>query len=159
MPDSYIETLHLNNNSHSSRPLNNTYPAETTNQIISLLTNSESKEDNNKYIRDLTHLKTYTIDDEETSEIDDAISLERFDNKYKIWIHIACPSFYINLGSSLDLEARKRSSSLYLAEKYITMFPEEFIQEVVSIIPGKIVIAISVGVVLNDDGSILDFEV
>ena len=43
-------------------------------------------------VKDLTHLKTYTIDDSKTVEIDDAISLEKVSGQEKLWIHIASPA-------------------------------------------------------------------
>ena len=49
--------------------------------------------------RDLTSLKTYTIDDNETIEIDDAISIETINNKSKVWVHIASPAALINYNS------------------------------------------------------------
>ena len=64
---------------------------------------------------DLTHLKVYTIDDESTAEIDDGISVENLpDGQQRLWIHIADPTRWLLPGDALDLEARRRSTTLYL---------------------------------------------
>jgi exoribonuclease-2 len=74
---------------------------------------------------DLCGLHTVTIDDDDTRDIDDALSLERLaDGRRRLWIHVADPGRLIAPGSPLDLEARRRGSSLYLAGGILPMFPE-----------------------------------
>ena len=81
-------------------------------------------------MRDLTSLKTYIIDSEDPDEVDDAISLEIKEGNIKnLWIHISNPNKLFEFNSYIDLEARKKYSSLYLTEKYISMLPENIIQE------------------------------
>jgi exoribonuclease-2 len=73
---------------------------------------------------DLTHLRAVTIDDEETRDIDDGLALELTDaGVQRIWIHVADPGRLIEPDSPLDLEARRRGSSLYLARGNLPMFP------------------------------------
>ncbi len=94
------------------------------------------KTKNNKFFlssnsfRDLTYLKTYTIDDSESVEIDDAISLERIGNKHKLWIHIASPAAHIDYNSNIDKSARKLVSTLYLTTNIIYMFPKSLIDQI-----------------------------
>ena len=74
---------------------------------------------------DLCDQRCFTIDDQETRDIDDGIALERRDDgTQRIWIHIADPGRLIDQDSALDLEARRRGSSLYLAKGNLPMFPE-----------------------------------
>ncbi len=74
---------------------------------------------------DLCHQRCVTIDDEETRDIDDGLALEhRSDGIKRIWIHVADPGRLIDADSPLDLEARRRGSSLYLAQGNVPMFPE-----------------------------------
>ena len=74
---------------------------------------------------DLCHQRCVTIDDEDTRDIDDGIALERRDDgSQRLWIHIADPGRLIETDSALDLEARRRGSSLYLAKGNLPMFPE-----------------------------------
>ncbi|MHC5831331.1 MAG: ribonuclease catalytic domain-containing protein, partial [Nostoc sp.] len=74
---------------------------------------------------DLTHLKVYTIDDETTTEIDDGLSWEVLpDGRERLWVHIADPTRWLVPEDELDLEARKRGSTVYLPTGMIPMFPE-----------------------------------
>ena len=63
-------------------------------EVKAIISSFEQKNNINTEVKDLTHLKTYSIDDNQTLEIDDAISLERISNQTKLWIHIASPSSY-----------------------------------------------------------------
>ena len=74
--------------------------------------------------RDLTHLTVYAIDDEGTREVDDGVSAEPMpDGRVKVWIHIADATRFVHLGSPLEEEARRRSSSCYLPDRVVSMFP------------------------------------
>ncbi|WP_373479811.1 ribonuclease catalytic domain-containing protein [Geminocystis sp.] len=109
---------------------------------------------------DLTHQKVYTIDDESTEEIDDGLSVEtQEDGILRYWIHIADPTRLINPDDSLDREARKRSTSLYLPTGMIPMFPPELATGPMSLIQGQICPALSFGVTLKDDGAVLDYKI
>lgn len=109
---------------------------------------------------DLTHLKVYTIDDESTEEIDDGLSIEKLeDNSSRIWIHIADPTRLLSPNDELDLEARKRSTSLYLPTGMIPMFPSELATGPMSLVQGKICSALSFGVTLDESGAIRDYTI
>jgi exoribonuclease-2 len=87
------------------------------------LENPPTDSDTNRL--DLTHLKVYTIDDESTTEIDDGLSLEFLENgQQRIWIHIADPTRLLSPGDELDLEARKRTTTVYLPTGMIPCFPQ-----------------------------------
>lgn len=108
--------------------------------------------------RDLTHLKVYTIDDESTSEIDDGLSLESLPGgRSRIWIHIADPTRWLTPGDDLDLEARRRSTTLYLPTGMIPMFPPELATGPMSLNQGEICCALSFGVVLDETGAVDDY--
>lgn len=109
---------------------------------------------------DLTHLKTYTIDDESTAEIDDGLSIETLaDGSHKVWVHIADPTRLLSPGDELDLEARRRSTSLYLPTGMISMFPVDLATGPMSLVQGKICAALSFGVILTEEGAIADYEI
>lgn len=64
---------------------------------------------------DLTHHSIVTIDDASTTEVDDGLSVEELpDGRRRLWVHVADPSRWLQPGSDLDLEARRRASTLYL---------------------------------------------
>ncbi|MGI0488008.1 ribonuclease catalytic domain-containing protein [Pantanalinema rosaneae CENA516] len=109
---------------------------------------------------DLTHLKVYTIDDESTREIDDGLSLEALPNgQQRLWIHIADPTRWLLPGDDLDLEARRRSTTVYLPTGMIPMFPSELATGPMSLVQGKVCCALSFGVVLNEAGAIADYSI
>lgn len=121
---------------------------------------TEPPPDPDQHRLDLTHLKVYTIDDESTKEIDDGLSVEFLDNGLqKIWIHIADPTRWVMPGDDLDLEARRRSATLYLPTGAIPMFPAELATGPMSLNQGAVCTALSFGVLLDEDGSVVDYEI
>ncbi|MCP9850574.1 RNB domain-containing ribonuclease [Cyanobium sp. Morenito 9A2] len=108
---------------------------------------------------DLTGLRSFTIDDPLTREIDDALSLERLAaGRQRLWVHIADPARLVAEGSPLDLEARRRASSLYLAGGSVPMFPLELAAGPFSLRQGERCAAWSYGIDLHDDGSLAGYE-
>ncbi len=88
---------------------------------------------------DLTHQRLLTIDDEDTQDIDDGLALEwRQDQSPRLWIHIADPGRLVQAGSPLDLEARRRASSLYLARGSLPMFPPQLAHGPMSLRQGPV---------------------
>ncbi len=110
---------------------------------------------------DLTHLKVYTIDDEVTQEIDDGLSLENLGEGqgYRLWIHIADPTRLVSPGDELDMEARSRSTTLYLPTGMISMFPAQLATGPMSLIQGKVCPALSFGVILEESGAIQSYSI
>ena len=105
---------------------------------------------------DLCHLATYTLDDAGTREIDDGVSLEVQNGEVWIWVHIADPARLISSGSPLDQEARRRATSLYLADGVLPMLPLELAAGPLSLRAGQRTAAISVSVRLDSAGAIAD---
>ena len=68
---------------------------------------------------DLTHIKSFAIDNSDSSEADDAISLDG----ERVWIHIADVATQVDIDSELDGYAQKRASNLYLPDQTIHMLP------------------------------------
>lgn len=109
---------------------------------------------------DLTHLKVYTIDDESTQEIDDGLSLEVLDTGLeRLWIHIADPTRLVMPEDELDLEARRRSTTLYLPTGMIPMFPPALATGPMSLVQGKVCPALSFGIVLDEMGGVCDYSI
>ncbi|MBD2339652.1 VacB/RNase II family 3'-5' exoribonuclease [Calothrix sp. FACHB-156] len=109
---------------------------------------------------DLTHLKVYTIDDESTTEIDDGLSWESLANgRERLWVHIADPTRLLVPEDELDLEARKRGSTVYLPTGMIPMFPEVLATGPMSLVQGKVCCALSFGIILDETGQVEDFSI
>nr|MDQ3623208.1 ribonuclease R [Verrucomicrobiota bacterium] len=82
-----------------------------------------------------------TIDPDDARDFDDAIHVERLVSKggqgtgWRLGVHIADVSHYVQPGSALDAEARKRGNSTYLADRVIPMLPERLSNGVCSLKP------------------------
>ncbi len=108
---------------------------------------------------DLTALHTVTIDDDDTDDIDDALSLEAgASGRPWIWIHIADPGRLIPADSPLDLEARRRATSLYLAQGNLPMFPPQLATGPFSLRRGHRSAAWSLRITLDAEGAIDDLQ-
>jgi exoribonuclease-2 len=108
---------------------------------------------------DLTGLHTVTIDDDDTDDIDDGLSLERRpDGSAWIWIHVADPGRLIAPDSPLDLEARRRASSLYLAQGSLPMFPPRLATGPFSLRRGQRCAAWSLAIALDEEGAVSDLQ-
>ena len=127
-------------------------------EICNLISRFNESKNINSIFKDLTHLNTYTIDDSQTVEIDDAISLEKISGQYKLWIHIASPTSYIEYESAIDKKARKNISSVYFSDNTNYMLPEILINKVFSLSNIEKRESLSLGVIFNDDGSVSSSE-
>lgn len=103
---------------------------------------------------DLTGLHTVTIDDDDTADIDDGLSLERNGDTPRLWIHVADPGRLIASDSLLDREARRRGTSLYLARDSLPMFPPQLATGPFSLRSGRRCAAWSLAVELDGEGAI-----
>lgn len=136
------------------------YPIYFPQKVLEVAHQSQLPSPPNSNRLDLTHLKAYTIDDESTREIDDGLSIEDLDDgNQRIWIHIADPSCIVSPADVLDLEARRRSTSLYLPTGMIPMFPSELATGPMSLVQGQVCPALSFGVVLDESGAIQDYSI
>ncbi len=109
-------------------------------------------------MKDLTNLKTFIIDSKNPIEIDDAISLEIDKNIKNIWIHVSYPSKIFEFNSELDINAKKRSSSLYLIDKCISMLPKNIIEQS-NLKKNKVSETLSGCIELNENGSIKKYKI
>ena len=133
-------------------------PAKVLEGAQRCLENLPSESDTNRL--DLTHLKVYTIDDESTTEIDDGLSLEFLENgQQRLWIHIADPTRLLSPGDELDMEARKRTTTVYLPTGMIPMFPPELATGPMSLIQGKECSALSFSILLDETGAVEDYSI
>ena len=110
-------------------------------------------------MKDLTSLKTFIIDSKNPQEIDDAISMEFIEGKPKyLWVHISYPAKIVKYNSEVDLECRKRVSSLYLVDKYIPMLPENIIN-LANLKTNKVCETLSACIEFNKNGSIKSYKI
>lgn len=86
--------------------------------------------------RDFRDILTFTIDPEDAKDFDDALSYRKLDNGHlEIGVHIADVTHYLKPDSSLDREAYKRSTSVYLVDRCLPMLPEKLSNNLCSLVP------------------------
>ncbi|HEY8304527.1 MAG TPA: RNB domain-containing ribonuclease, partial [Solirubrobacteraceae bacterium] len=103
---------------------------------------------------DLRHLPTFTVDPATARDFDDAISAERIGldpahPTMRVWVHIADVAAHVPLDSPLDLEARRRATSIYVPGGVEPMLPHALSSGACSLAPGVERLAVTVELVLR----------
>ena len=105
--------------------------------------------------RDLREVLTFTIDPLDARDFDDALSIQRLSNGHlEIGVHIADVSHYVEEGSAMDIEALKRSNSVYLVDRVVPMLPEQLSNVVCSLRPHEDKFSFSAVFELDENGKI-----
>lgn len=138
--------------------INDTFPEEVIEELDSIP--EEVREQDKKGRKDLTDVTIFTIDGDDTKDIDDAISVEKLKNgNYKLGVHIADVSYYVKEGSPLDKEAMDRGTSVYLVDRVIPMLPHKLSNGICSLNPGVERLAISCVMEIDNNGKTVDYEI
>ena len=121
---------------------------------------TEVKESELKGLHDLRDKMIFTIDGDDTKDIDDAISVSKLDNgNYNLGVHIAHVSHYIKENSALDLDARKRGTSTYLVDRVLPMFPHQISNGICSLNPGVDRLTITCDMEISDKGKLIKYDI
>ncbi len=109
--------------------------------------------------RDLRDRFVITIDPVDARDFDDAISLERTpEGGYKLGVHIADVSHYVAWDGHIDLEARHRTTSVYLADRVLPMLPERLSCDLCSLRPDEDRLAFTVDIELDAQGRVRHYD-
>ena len=110
-------------------------------------------EEDYKDRRDYRSLLTITIDGDDSKDFDDAISLEKRDYGYVLYVHIADVSHFVREGSSVDAEAYERATSVYLPFKCYPMLPDSLCNNLCSLLPNTDRLAVTVVMYFDENGA------
>ena len=109
--------------------------------------------------KDLTNELIFTIDGDDTKDIDDAISVERNNENYILGVHIADVSHYVLMGTALYDAAYLRGTSSYLADTVIPMIPHQLSNGICSLNPDVERLTISCVMTINPSGKVIDYSI
>ena len=109
--------------------------------------------------KDLRDLFTVTIDGRDSKDFDDAISIEKDEEDFILYVHIADVSHYVRENSEIDKEAYQRGNSTYLYNIVLPMLPEELSNGICSLNPNENRLALSLKMRINKLGKVVDYKI
>ena len=134
------------------------FPEEVLLELKDIPTEVSEKEMKNR--RDLSGEVIFTIDGDDTKDIDDAISVKVLKNgNFKLGVHIADVSYYVKENSALDLEARNRGTSVYLTDRVVPMLPHQLSNGICSLNPNVLRLATSCVMEIDENGNVVDYDI
>lgn len=108
---------------------------------------------------DLTNQVIFTIDGDDTKDIDDAISISYDNNIYTLGVHIADVTNYVKPNTHLYQDAYEKGTSSYLADRVLPMLPHELSNGICSLNEGVERLAISCVMKIDETGKIIDHDI
>ncbi len=107
---------------------------------------------------DLREEPIFTIDSADAKDLDDAVSARKTAEGYTLGVHIADVSHYVKAGTPMDLEAFRRGTSVYFADRVIPMLPEALSNGVCSLNAGTEKLTFSALMDFDQEGNMIDYR-
>ena len=133
------------------------FPPKAQEQTLTIPTTVTEEEIKGR--RDFRELKTITIDGDSSKDFDDAISVEKTDNGWRLYVHIADVSHYVKNGTPIDQEAYLRGTSVYVADRVVPMLPFELSNGICSLNPDVDRLTMTAIIDIDRNGDITNYEI
>lgn len=138
--------------------LRDEFPTKVLNQVKKM--SEEISEEEIKARTDLRDKMIFSIDGEDSKDLDDAVSIERLENgHYRLGVHIADVSHYVKENSKVDKEAIERGTSVYLVDTVLPMLPVKLSNNLCSLNPDKDKLTLSVTMDISEKGLVVSHRI
>ena len=131
-------------------------PIEFSEEVINYTNNIDFDYQEIKKRKRFDNELIFTIDGESAKDLDDAVSIRKEKDLYKLNVYIADVSYYVKEDSILDNEAMNRGTSIYLLDRVVPMLPVRLSNDLCSLNPNEEKLVISLEMTINNKGDVID---